>query len=97
MVEQQQHQRPPVHNSEVYLLNQTSFPAVPPPSPPSPITPAESEFCAPIEALTLSEPAIAIRDGGLVQEERLSGAVHVLSTETAALQCLTKLYSNDRM
>ncbi|KAK5660056.1 hypothetical protein OQA88_13525 [Cercophora sp. LCS_1] len=92
--QQQQHQRP-VHNSEVYVLRQTPFPAVPPPSPPSPITPAESEFCAPIEALSLSEPAIATCDERLALEDRLTNAVHVLNTETTALQCLTRLYSAD--
>lgn len=92
MVEQR-----PVHNSEVYLLCQAPFPAIPPPSPPSPITPAESDFCAPIEALSLDEPAIAICDKQLAAEERLAGAVHVLATETTALQCVTKLYSTDRV
>ena len=94
MGEQQQQQRP-VHNSEVYLLRPAPFPAIPPPSPPSPITPAESEFCAPIEALSLSEPAIPVCESRIALEERLFGAVHVLNTETTALQSLTKLYSAD--
>ncbi|KAK0653011.1 hypothetical protein B0T16DRAFT_291925, partial [Cercophora newfieldiana] len=89
-------QQRPVHNSEVYLLNQTPFPAIPPPSPPSPITPAESEFCAPIEALSLSEPSIAVGDVRSAFEDRLVGAVHVLNTEAEALHCLAKLYSTDR-
>ncbi|KAK3942208.1 putative arabinose 5-phosphate isomerase [Diplogelasinospora grovesii] len=92
--------RPPVHNSEVYLLTQSPFPAKPPPSPPSPVTPAEDEFCAHIEKFGLiSEPAIAVAacESRLAAvEERLNGAVHVLSTETRALQSLTELYSTDR-
>jgi len=93
MGEQQQR---PVHNSEVYLLNQTPFPAKPPPSPPSPITPAESEFCAPIEPLSLSSPAIAACDVRPALEDRLASAVHVLNTEAEALHCLAKLYATDR-
>ncbi|KAK1825820.1 arabinose 5-phosphate isomerase [Podospora conica] len=87
-------QQRPVHNSEVYLLNQTPFSAVPPPSPPSPITPAESEFCAAsIGSLSLNEPAI---DSRLALENRLSDALHVIDTETAALRALSDLYSTDR-
>lgn len=102
MVEQRQHGRTPVHNSEVYLLRQMppTFSTIPPLSPPSPITPAEDDdFCngMPIEALSLSQPAIAVADEKLAVEERLSNAVHVLSTETTALQNLTALYSNDRL
>ncbi|KAK3325908.1 hypothetical protein B0H66DRAFT_143034 [Apodospora peruviana] len=87
----------PVHNSEVYLLNQTPFPAVRPLSPPSPITPAEVDLCNPIETLSLDGQAISACDERLVLEDRLSGAVHVLSTETTALQCVTHLYSKDRV
>ncbi|KAK0635951.1 hypothetical protein B0T17DRAFT_482411 [Bombardia bombarda] len=87
----------PVHNSEVYLLSQTPFPAIPPPSPPSPITPADDEYCSPIDRLSLDEPAIAACDERLIIEERLAGAVHVLNTETTALQRLTHLYSTDRI
>ncbi|KAK3358853.1 hypothetical protein B0T25DRAFT_77851 [Lasiosphaeria hispida] len=92
MVEQR-----PVHNSEVYLLRPAPFPAIPPPSPPSPITPAESDFCAPIEPLSLDEPAIvAVCGEHRALDERLASAVHVLNTEATALQCITKLYSTDR-
>ncbi|KAK4201485.1 putative arabinose 5-phosphate isomerase [Triangularia verruculosa] len=102
MVEQRQHGRTPVHNSEVYLLRQMppTFSTIPPLSPPSPITPAEDDdFCngLPIEALSLSQPAISVADGKLTVEERLSNAVHVLSTETTALQNLTALYTTDRL
>ncbi|KAK3996663.1 hypothetical protein QBC44DRAFT_136180 [Cladorrhinum sp. PSN332] len=100
MVEQR-HQRlgQPVHNSEVYLLRQMcpTFQARPPLSPPSPITPDEDDYCGEnIETLTLTQPAIAVCDEKLAIEERLSNALHVLSTETAALQNLTALYSSDR-
>ena len=95
MVEQR-----PVHNSEVYLLNQNRLPLIPPPFPPSPITPAPTDICSPIESLSLDEPEpdhgpIPSVEERLVVEERLAGAVHVLSTETKALQLLTKLYSTD--
>lgn len=90
----EQHQQRPVHNSEVYLFNRSTIPAIPPPSPPSPITPAESEFCAPIDPLDLSAPAVC--DARPDLEDRLTSAVHVLNTEAEALNCLAKLYSTDR-
>ncbi|KAK4457211.1 putative arabinose 5-phosphate isomerase [Cladorrhinum samala] len=101
MVEQRQ-QRPaqPVHNSEVYLLRQMcpTFSTIAPLSPPSPITPEEDDFCGDnIEALALTQPAIAVCDKKLAVEKRLSNAVHVLSTEATALQDLTALYSSDRV
>jgi len=92
MVEQR-----PVHNSEVYLLSQKPFPAIPPPSPPSPITPAEDDFCSPIDRINLTEPVIVGCGERLAVEERLTGAVHLLNTATTALQCLTQLYSGDRI
>lgn len=99
----------PVHNSEVYLLNQNRFPLIPPPSPPSPITPAPTDICSPIESLSLDgpEPLPSLSatcdqlcddrscDERYFSEERLAGAVHVLSTETRALQLVTNLYSTD--
>lgn len=97
LAHQAHQQRPPVHNSEVYLLNQTPFSAVPPPSPPSPITPAESEFCASIGSLSLNDPAIAACDSRLALETRLADALHVINTETAALSALSDLYSTDRV
>ncbi|KAK4249111.1 hypothetical protein C7999DRAFT_30478 [Corynascus novoguineensis] len=89
MVQQCSQQRP-VQNSEVYVLRQV--PPFPPLSPPSPITPAEDFDDAPVDArdLVLCGKRLAI-------EERLSRAVHVLATETAALQNLTELYSSDRL
>ncbi|KAK0755039.1 hypothetical protein B0T18DRAFT_435253 [Schizothecium vesticola] len=97
LAHQAHQQRPPVHNSEVYLLNQVPFSAIPPPSPPSPITPAESEFCASIGSLSLNDPAIAACDSRLALETRLADALHVINTETAALQALSDLYSTDRV
>lgn len=94
MVQQCSQQRP-VQNSEVYVLRQV--PPFPPLSPPSPITPAEDFDCAPIDALGLTQPDIAVCDKKLAIEERLSRAVHVLATETTALQNLTQLYSTDRL
>jgi D-arabinose 5-phosphate isomerase GutQ len=93
MVQQCSQQRP-VQNSEVYVLRQV--PPFPPLSPPSPITPAEDFDDATIDARTLTQPDIAVCGKKLAIEERLSRAVHVLATETSALQNLTELYSSDR-
>ncbi|KAK4138960.1 hypothetical protein BT67DRAFT_367007, partial [Trichocladium antarcticum] len=88
----------PVQNSEVYVLRQLPpFSTIPPLSPPSPITPAEDDFCPPLEALRLSEPTITACDKKLAVQERLSRAVHVLATEATALQNLTDLYTSDRL
>ncbi|KAL2258834.1 hypothetical protein VTK26DRAFT_7691 [Humicola hyalothermophila] len=103
MAEQQRPQRcsGPVQNSEVYVLRHEAppFPTIPPPSPPSPITPAEDEdYGAPPDALRLSQPAAMAAACGkkLAAESRLARAVHVLSTESAALHHITQLYSADR-
>ncbi|KAH6840628.1 hypothetical protein B0I37DRAFT_219437 [Chaetomium sp. MPI-CAGE-AT-0009] len=93
MVQQCSQQRL-VQNSEVYVLRQV--PPFPPLSPPSPITPAEDFDDAPIDARSLKQPDIAVCGKRLAIEERLSRAVHVIATETAALQNLTHLYSSDR-
>ncbi|EAQ85699.1 hypothetical protein CHGG_06952 [Chaetomium globosum CBS 148.51] len=93
MVQQISHQRP-VQNSEVYVLRQV--PPFPPLSPPSPITPAEDFDDAPIDARSLTQPDITVCAKKLAIEERLSRAVHVIATETTALQHLTNLYSSDR-
>lgn len=96
MVEQR-----PVQTSAVYLLGPLAqFPAIPPPSPPSPVTPETSIPCTPLEELNLDD---AIDDNNVVQgkshdtpfDDRLSAAVHVLTTEAAALSALSRLYSSD--
>jgi D-arabinose 5-phosphate isomerase GutQ len=94
MVQQCSQQRP-VQNSEVYVLRQVPpFPAL---SPPSPITPAE-DFDDTPDTVTRTQPDITICAKRLAAiEERLSRAVHVLATETTALQNLTELYSSDRV
>ncbi|KAK4158581.1 hypothetical protein C8A00DRAFT_28593 [Chaetomidium leptoderma] len=88
---QQCSQARPVQNSEVYMLRQVPpFPAL---SPPSPITPAED-----FDSVSLNQPDIAVCAKKLAAiEERLSRAVHVLATETTALQNITQLYSSDRI
>jgi D-arabinose 5-phosphate isomerase GutQ len=97
MVEQRPQRPGPVQNSEVYVLRQVApFSTIPPLSPPSPITPAEDNFCTPLEALRLSQPTITACKKKLAVEERLSRAVHVLATEATALQNLAQLYSADR-
>ncbi|KAH8879067.1 SIS domain-containing protein [Thozetella sp. PMI_491] len=89
----------PVQTSAVYVLGQTPFPAIPPPSPPSPITPQATGLCTPIEELCLDESRPASPTGSSTGwnacDERLAGAIHVLSTEAAALNSLTQLYSKD--
>ncbi|OTB08983.1 hypothetical protein M426DRAFT_7015 [Hypoxylon sp. CI-4A] len=87
----------PVHNSEVYLLGIAARPTIPPPSPPSPSTPRESEASIAIEDLCLDdaddfeEPL----DASSTAKKRVSGAVHVLSTEATALRSLAGLYKAD--
>lgn len=67
-------------------------PPFPPLSPPSPVTPAEDFDGAPTGA-----PSLDLCGRRLAVEGRLSGAVHVLSTESVALQNLTHLYSTDHL
>lgn len=91
----------PVQTSAVYIFGATQFPSIPPPSPPSPVTPETSELCTPIEALDLDRDSPAEEVEEEEEEvpeydERLAGAVHVLSTEATALQSLTGLYATDR-
>ncbi|KAH6627191.1 hypothetical protein B0J18DRAFT_162896 [Chaetomium sp. MPI-SDFR-AT-0129] len=94
MVQLCQQQRP-IQNSEVYVLRQV--PPFPPLSPPSPITPAEDFDDSPVDPRGLTQPDIAVCGKKLAVEERIARAVHVLATETAALQNLTQLYSSDRI
>ncbi|KAI1657337.1 SIS domain-containing protein [Daldinia decipiens] len=85
----------PVHNSEVYLLGLRPRPTVPPPSPPSPLTPREAESNSnAIEELCLDDVE-SFEDPSettSLTKQRISGAVHVLSTEATALRSLTHLY-----
>lgn len=94
MVQLCQQQRP-IQNSEVYVLRQV--PPLPPLSPPSPITPAEDFDDSPVDPRGLTQPDIAVCGKKLAVEERIARAVHVLATETTALQNLTQLYSSDRI
>ena len=84
----------PVQNSEVYLLNSSHGPSMPPPSPPSPVTPCERELSPPLDDLMSITPP-EIQDNCSSFSERLSNAVHVLGTEATALSCLTRLYETD--
>lgn len=86
----------PVQNSEVYLLNSTShtcLPASAPPSPPTPSTPC-NELQPPLDDLMSLTP-IEIQKGCPPFSQRLSRAVHVLSTEATSLSSLTMLYDTD--
>ncbi|KAL1844220.1 hypothetical protein VTJ49DRAFT_3876 [Mycothermus thermophilus] len=92
--------RPPdVQSSDVYLRRPVSCFSPPGlPSPPSPITPAEDDSDMIIKSHNLlSQPSLTACDKKLTLESRLSSAVNVLATETAALQALTELYSTDRL
>jgi D-arabinose 5-phosphate isomerase GutQ len=91
------HHHHPVQNSEVYLLNSSHAPSIPPPSPPSPpspVTPCERELSPPLDDLMSITPP-EIRDNRTSASQRLSSAVHVLGTEATALSCLTRLYETD--
>jgi hypothetical protein len=83
----------PIQNSEVYLLNASHAPSMPPPSPPSPATPDERE-CSPLDNLGSMTP-LEIQGSAPSFKQRLSNAVHVLGTEATALSCLTRLYDTD--
>jgi D-arabinose 5-phosphate isomerase GutQ len=84
----------PVTNSEVYLMNSSHAPSVPPPSPPSPATPCERDISPPLEDVMSITPS-DIRDSCPSLNQRLSTAVHVLGTEATALSYLTRLYETD--
>lgn len=87
----------PVQNSEVYLLNSSHGPSMPPPSPPSPpspVTPCERELSPPLDDLMSITP-LEIQEISPSLSQRLSTAVHVLGTEATALSCLTRLYETD--
>ncbi|KAL7623251.1 hypothetical protein AAE478_006932 [Parahypoxylon ruwenzoriense] len=87
----------PVHNSEVYLLGLAPRPSVPPPSPPSPVTPRDAEPSSAIEELCLDnvEDLEDPIEPSELSKQRISGAIHVLSTEATALRSLTHLYKTD--
>lgn len=84
----------PVQNSEVYLLNSTHGPIIPPPSPPSPATPCERELSPPSDDLMSMTPP-ELLDSDPIMSRRLATAVHVLGTEATALSHLTRLYESD--
>ncbi|TVY50945.1 Arabinose 5-phosphate isomerase KdsD [Lachnellula cervina] len=83
----------PVQNSEVYVLNSSHAPSMPPPSPPSPATPCEelSSSLADLGSITPPEPQESCSNFNT----RLTNAVHVLSTEATSLSRLTMLYETD--
>ncbi|KAF4610388.1 hypothetical protein G7Y89_g15731 [Cudoniella acicularis] len=83
----------PVQNSEVYLLHSSHAPSMPPPSPPSPATPCD-ELSSPLDGLGSMTPPEGIETCSNFSQ-RLSNALHVLSTEATSLSCLTMLYETD--
>jgi len=84
----------PVQNSEVYLMNSSHPPSVPPPSPPSPATPCELEISEVPDLMSMTPPEILESHPSFAQ--RISNAVHVLGTEATALSFLTRLYETDQ-
>ncbi|MDA4133357.1 MAG: SIS domain-containing protein, partial [Thaumarchaeota archaeon] len=89
-----------VQTSAVYLVGECQFPAVPPPSPPSPVTPGGRDVCTPIDRLSLDSsvgPDLDPEPHLTGHDDRLAEAVHVLSTEATALQCVSRLYAHDRV
>jgi D-arabinose 5-phosphate isomerase GutQ len=84
----------PIQNSEVYLLGASRAPSIPPPSPPSPATPGELDCSPPMDDLMSITPP-ETQDPTPLFKQRLSNAVHVLSTEATALSCLARLYDTD--
>ncbi|TVY29217.1 Arabinose 5-phosphate isomerase [Lachnellula hyalina] len=83
----------PVQNSEVYVLNSSHAPSMPPPSPPSLATPCEelSSSLTDLCSITPPEP----QESCSKFNSRLTNAVHVLSTEATSLSRLTMLYETD--
>ncbi|RAL65838.1 hypothetical protein DID88_005501 [Monilinia fructigena] len=83
----------PVQNSEVYLPNSAPHTCLPPPSPPTPATPCE-EHSSPLDDLMPLTPP-EIQKGCPPFSQRLTRAVHVLTTEATSLSSLTMLYDTD--
>ncbi|CAD6444648.1 57ea342b-3dde-44dd-8491-5dd4d5dcbbd7-CDS [Sclerotinia trifoliorum] len=86
----------PVQNSEVYLLNSAPHACLPASAPPSPPTPSTScdELPPPLDDLMSLTPP-KIEKGCPPFNQRLTRAVHVLSTEATSLSSLTMLYDTD--
>ncbi|KAG4033796.1 hypothetical protein MFRU_004g02990 [Monilinia fructicola] len=83
----------PVQNSEVYLPNSAPHTCLPPPSPPTPATPCD-EHSSPLDDLMPLTPP-EIQKGCPPFSQRLTRAVHVLTTEATSLSSLTMLYDTD--
>jgi D-arabinose 5-phosphate isomerase GutQ len=83
----------PVQNSEVYLLNSTHAPSMPPPSPPSPATPCDelSASLGDLGSITPPEP----QEACAIFTKRLANCTHVLGTEATSLSQLSLLYETD--
>ncbi|KAH8685691.1 hypothetical protein BGZ60DRAFT_395806 [Tricladium varicosporioides] len=84
----------PVQNSEVYLLNSTHPHSMPPPSPPSPATPCE-ELPSALDGLGSMTPPESVESSCSIFSQRLSNALHVLTTEATSLSCLARYYETD--
>lgn len=90
----QPYEHRPIQTSAVIVLGAHKSPANPPPSPPTPsVSPDDGPLCEPPDPFTLGE-----QQGSRQAEakaRRLSRALHVLSTEAAALENLSQLYETD--
>jgi len=86
----------PVQNSEVYLLNSSPHPvAMAPPSPPTPAVFCDRELSPPLEDDLMALTPPETQASTPIVAQRISRAVHVLSTEATALSQLTRLYETD--
>lgn len=83
-------ERPPIQNSEVYVLNGRTRPA-----PPSPPTPCETRAISPVPDKLMTIAPSEVTGAYPVLEARLATAVHVLKTEAKALSYLARLYQTD--
>ncbi len=94
----------PIKNSEVYILHASDeLQPQPPPSPPSPPTPCDTRSISPISdkgdkivvTVPPTPPLADLTETPPEFDKRLNTAVHVLSTEATALQCLARIYATD--
>ncbi|KAL5348844.1 hypothetical protein ACLOAV_006267 [Pseudogymnoascus australis] len=83
-------ERPPISNSEVYVLSGRTRPA-----PPSPPTPCETRAISPVPDRLMTVAPAEVAGRSPVLEARLGTAVHVLKTEAKALSYLARLYQTD--
>ncbi|KAK5987106.1 putative arabinose 5-phosphate isomerase [Cladobotryum mycophilum] len=93
MVHIRQAEHRPIQTSAVIVLGASKQQSIPPPSPPTPSAlPSARGLCNPSDGFNLNQTS---SEDQLAKERRLTGGIHVLNTEAAALANLTKLYEID--